>query len=309
MRELESALYREKQLRDGGYLNMRGLAGLPPGVTVQDLIERNARIEANAALTINNLAQEVAAAEDKLSVTGLAVANPSVHSAGITAQLQQVAVISDSDTAKSFAVLYAKDKELNAYKTATKNLQMFTQGLSSHTPETLAAQAGRVVQEAQAVLRASSTDRVDSLPDGWEVRFTPKYGLTYYVDHRRKMSTWVHPSLASPDMFIGAAPYSAVQPNLSRLEDVPTTLAAQPVPTLPPSLPTPVNTNETVVDNNSATYNPASTMKKLQSSRARLQQSRGRSPASSSGPPGLNFASPIAVRQPAAARPRPVAAN
>ena len=35
---------------------------------------------------------------------------------------------------------------------------------------------------------------MQSLPDGWEARIT-KEGLTYYIDHINKRSTWVHPKL------------------------------------------------------------------------------------------------------------------
>lgn len=161
VRQLESALVRERRLRDTGTLK--------DGTTVQDLIERNARIEANAALTISNLVQEVAAAEGKLSVTGLPLPGPSVGHAAMLPAVQHVPMVADHDTAKSFAVLYAREKELNAYRAAVKNLQMFAHNVASQSSETLAAGVNQVITEAKAVLQASSTDQVDLLPDGWEV--------------------------------------------------------------------------------------------------------------------------------------------
>ena len=46
---------------------------------------------------------------------------------------------------------------------------------------------------SNAKLKKSEKDTPDNLPEGWEVRVDEKSGRPYYVNHKEKITTWVHP--------------------------------------------------------------------------------------------------------------------
>ena len=86
-----------------------------------------------------------------------------------------------AENTSTHSVLLSKQKEINVYKAAAATLRMYVQRLEH--------------SEARRVLRAANTDSIDNLPDGWEAKLTSG-GIEYFIDHRRQMSTWVHPAFA-----------------------------------------------------------------------------------------------------------------
>jgi hypothetical protein len=88
------------------------------------------------------------------------------------------------------AFMLAKQHELDIYRSANLAFQELAQRISKEP-----GLNGSLKRAAEITLDQSGTVVAD-LPQGWEARKT-KSGLTYYIDHQRKLSTWIHPKFGT----------------------------------------------------------------------------------------------------------------
>ena len=114
---------------------------------------------------------------------------------------------------QSVSIFVAKEKERDAFVAAASRLHQFAENISQleHggpvNVRLLVAEAKAVLQVCfdTILLDLTLTSKFDlqetgayimaqKLPDGWEAR-TTREGMTYYIDHINKRSTWIHPSL------------------------------------------------------------------------------------------------------------------
>jgi hypothetical protein len=87
------------------------------------------------------------------------------------------------------AYMLSKENELSVYRAANANYQLLATKIVQDPHA--ASNFGQLRREAERML-FQSLQANDQLPEDWERRVT-EGGITYYIDHKRKLSTWIHP--------------------------------------------------------------------------------------------------------------------
>ena len=87
------------------------------------------------------------------------------------------------------AYMLSKEHELSVYRAANANYQLLATNIVQDPH--VATNINQLRRDAERML-FQSLQANDQLPDGWERRVTES-GITYYIDHHRKLSTWIHP--------------------------------------------------------------------------------------------------------------------
>jgi hypothetical protein len=196
-----------------------------------------------ATAAVQKLAAENAQLRKRLAAPGPVAAPP-------PAPQQQVLVMADHDAGMSLAVLMGKQREIDILRNATERLQTFAEltqrFCSKAAKQARGAQRAQVdaqvlLHNAQLALEESSIAAVDGLPEGWERRRTA-LGLTFYVCHRNRYSTWLHPMFEGPNDVMDLDPYAPFPPGQASTwapgdsgHDSATTRPTSALP-LPPSL-------------------------------------------------------------------------
>lgn len=174
---------------------------------------RAARGSQAATAAVQKLAVENAQLRKRLAASGPAAAPPA-------APQQQMLVMADHDAGMSLAVLMGKQREIDVLRNATDRLQTFAEltqrFCSKAVKQAQGAQQAQVdaqvlLHNAQLALEESSIAAVDGLPEGWERRRTA-LGLTFYVCHRNRYSTWLHPMFEGPNDVMDLDPYAPFPP-------------------------------------------------------------------------------------------------
>lgn len=87
--------------------------------------------------------------------------------------------------------MLSKQRELSLSRSSQVALQNLAQRIA-HQPS---PQVNALRHEAELALHNANAVGAD-LPEGWEARTSDK-GLVYYIDHQRKLSTWIHPKFGA----------------------------------------------------------------------------------------------------------------
>lgn len=150
---------------------------------VHSLIDSNMRVETSAKRTISNLTDEMI--HPQQGARALPAPPPTT-----TRKPGGINVIKDTHV-----LLIAKQREIEAYKAAAGTLRGFAnEVMATKSSKDAQANLNGLKLIAQTALSRSRTDTLDKLPDGWD-KETTKEGVVYYIDHRNKRTSWVHPQI------------------------------------------------------------------------------------------------------------------